>query len=132
MEYLPLVLCSVAAMVVGFLWYGPLFAKPWMKLAGITKEDIEKNKTKMGPIYATALVSNLVMAYILNQVLMYAGAGDLAAAVWTAVMVWLGFVATTMWVNYAFVLKPRQLYLIDSFHHLTVLVVMSVILTLWK
>ena len=41
-NWIGVILAAISAMVVGYVWYGPLFGKPWMKLVGITKEDIEK------------------------------------------------------------------------------------------
>ena len=36
----------VASIVFGFLWYGPLFGKPWMRLSGIVMPS-EKPSTGM-------------------------------------------------------------------------------------
>jgi hypothetical protein len=43
-NYLAILASGIIMMVLGYLWYGPLFGKPWMKLAGITKSDMEKSK----------------------------------------------------------------------------------------
>ena len=48
-NYLAVLVAGVAAVAVGFLWYGPLlFAKPWMKLMGHTKETMEGAKKRFG------------------------------------------------------------------------------------
>ncbi|MBI3341870.1 DUF1761 domain-containing protein, partial [Candidatus Curtissbacteria bacterium] len=33
-NYMAVVAAAVVNMVLGFLWYGPLFGKPWMKMMG--------------------------------------------------------------------------------------------------
>ena len=32
---------AVASMILGSLWYGPLFGKPWMAAMGFTKDAME-------------------------------------------------------------------------------------------
>lgn len=35
-NYLAILVAAVLSMVLGFLWYGPLFGKEWTKLMGVT------------------------------------------------------------------------------------------------
>jgi hypothetical protein len=37
-------------MVIGAVWYGPLFGKKWMEIIGVSTEDSEANK-KMQKAY---------------------------------------------------------------------------------
>lgn len=32
------ILAAASSLVIGFLWYGPLFGKAWMKESGMTEE----------------------------------------------------------------------------------------------
>jgi hypothetical protein len=41
-NWLALVAAALSTLVVGFLWYGPLFGKAWMKETGITEEQAQK------------------------------------------------------------------------------------------
>jgi|GEM_PF-3896784 len=41
---------GVAAVLIGFLWYGALFQKPWMRLMGFTFESMKA--MKMTPMAA--------------------------------------------------------------------------------
>ena len=51
-NYIAVVGAAVAAMVIGFLWYGPLFGKQWTKLMNFDKKKIDEAKRKgMGKIY---------------------------------------------------------------------------------
>jgi hypothetical protein len=44
-NYVAVLFAVVASMVVGFAWYSPvLFGKQWMKLMGLTKENMESAK----------------------------------------------------------------------------------------
>ncbi|MFN3694309.1 MAG: DUF1761 domain-containing protein, partial [Ignavibacterium sp.] len=42
-NYLAVLVCGIISMVIGSLWYGPLFSKLWMKQHGFTEEDLNKN-----------------------------------------------------------------------------------------
>lgn len=87
---------TVSSMVLGFLWYGPLFGKQWMKLSGMTAEQLSGAKARgMGKLYAVAAVGSLATSYVLAHALVFASAylnvtgvpAGLTAGFWN----WLGF-----------------------------------------
>ncbi|TSC86642.1 MAG: hypothetical protein G01um10147_854 [Microgenomates group bacterium Gr01-1014_7] len=121
-----MVISAVAAMVVGSLWYGPLFGKAWMKLVGISKDDV--NKKDIPKMYGTMFIGALIEAYILSLFIHYAGAFNLILGAKTGLWAWLGFVATTMIGNYMFAKRPMNLYFIDAGYALANLLVMGAIL----
>lgn len=41
-NWIALVVAALSTLVIGFLWYGPLFGKAWMKETGITEEQAQK------------------------------------------------------------------------------------------
>ena len=45
-NYLAVLLSAVSNMVVGFLWYGPLYGKEWRNLVGFNKSN-QKNQKEM-------------------------------------------------------------------------------------
>ena len=129
-NYVPVLLAAVAAMVVGSLWYGPLFGKMWMKLVGVNKEDV--NKSDMPKLYGIMFVGALVEGYVLSHFIHYAGAVGLVLGAKTGLWAWLGFVATTMIGNYMFAKRPLNLYFIDAGYALVNLVVMgAIIASMW-
>ena len=89
---------GVASMAVGFLWYSPvLFAKPWMKLMGLTEKNMKEAQKKMGMMYGLSFVASLVMAYVLFHVMAlsenYFHYSRLSTGLISAFWMWLGFVA---------------------------------------
>ena len=40
LNYLAIILATVVMMALGFLWYGPLFAKQWLAAIGRTEDQI--------------------------------------------------------------------------------------------
>lgn len=128
-NYWAVLVAGVVAMVVGAFWYSnAMFAKPWMKEIG--KKESELGGANSG--YVIAIVSNLVMAYVLAHFIQYAGATTIWQGVMTGAWAWLGFAAATSAMNYAFSGKSWKLFAIDSGMQLVVLVIMGAILATWR
>ena len=137
-NYLAILASAVAAMVLGFLWYGPLFGKIWSELMGwgvMTPEKMAEMQKKARPAYAISFVGALAMAYVLAHALIFASAylnssgvtAGLAAGFWN----WLGFIApvtvgVVLWDG-----KPWKLWFINAGYYLVQLLMMGTILALW-
>ena len=130
-NYLAVLLSAIASMVMGALWYGPLFGKPWMKMVGMTKDKMAKAKKGMNQSYGFMFVGSLIMAYVLAHFIWYAAPGSFTVmiAVKTAVWAWLGFIAPAAASKFLFSpdKKPVQLLVIDAGYYLATLIVMGVI-----
>ena len=51
LNWLAVLVAAASGFVIGGLWYGPLFQKPWMRLSGMTKERCQVvNFAAMGAI----------------------------------------------------------------------------------
>jgi hypothetical protein len=134
-NYLAVLLAGVVTMVVGFLWYGPmLFAKPWMKLMGHTKESIEKEKTNMGKTYGTSFVLALVTAYVLSHVMTlsqnFYNTSAVATGLTSAFWMWLGFIMPVQATDVLFGSKKFRLFLINTGYQLASVLAMGVVLGL--
>lgn len=131
-NYFAVLLCGVSAMVLGFLWYGPLFGKPWMKLMGKKATDLMMPKEEMPKTYGLMFVASLIMAYALAHFVWYAAPGSLTPfiAVKTALWSWVGMVFPYALSRYLFTPEKKSpgLLAIDSTYYLASLVVMSIIL----
>lgn len=125
-NYMAVLVAGVANMVLGAIWYGPLFCKQWMALSGMTKEKIEKAKPNMNTLYAAGFIVSLVMAYVLAWFVGVAESMD--AALMTGFWLWLGFIATVTAGNVLWKGEPRQLWMLDNGYRLLALLVMSAIL----
>ena len=132
-NYVAVLVASLASMVLGFVWFGPLFGKEWMKLSGQTDEKMKSAKNKgMEKLYALQLVGSLVMNYVLAHALVFASSymhvsgtsAGLSVGFWN----WLGFIAP---VSLGMVLwdgKPWKLYFLTNAYQLVNLLVAGVIL----
>ena len=67
LNFLAIIVAAVANLAIGFVWYGPVFGKQWMKLNNYTEEEMKG--INPGPLYAQSLVATLVMYAVLAHFL---------------------------------------------------------------
>jgi hypothetical protein len=134
-NYIAVVVAAAAHMVIGFLWFGPLFGKQWMALSGVSMDKINAAKPNMGKTYVLSALGALVMAWVLSYSLVFASAylhvtgvqAGLMAGFWN----WLGFIATVTLGTVLWDGKPWALWLLTNAYYLISLCVMGVILAAW-
>ncbi len=135
MNYVALLVAGVFNMVLGFLWYGPLFGKMWMKYNGFTKEDMEKAKKEQGMMmakYGMMFVASLVLAYFMSWLVGVGGAMDWVTGAMIGAMAWLGFTATVQFSGWLFSGKKTGAFLIDTGYYLVSFVVFGALLAAWR
>jgi hypothetical protein len=133
-NHLAIVIAAIVAWLVGAAWYGVL-ARPWVTAQGKTMEAFKAEQTaKKGAAahapFVLAFVALLVMAWCLAGVLGHLGVGQvtLRNGAISGAFLWLGFVLTTLSVNYAFGGRGIKLAAIDAGHWLLVLLVQGAII----
>ena len=132
-NYVAVLVAAIAAFVLGFLWHGPLFGKQWLKLSGITPEQMKEAQAQnMTPRMVAAFVAQIVMAFVLAQFVALWNATDIAATVQLAFWVWLGFIVTVLLNGVLWERRTVSLYLFNIVYHLASLFVMTLILALWQ
>lgn len=96
-NYGVVVACAVVAMIIGMVWYGPIFGKCWMKLNGVDPNDeAAKNKMKEGMwvTMATQMAATLFLVWVLYIYLVEAA--DEMTMMSNAIWIWAGFVVPTL------------------------------------
>lgn len=135
-NYFAVLLCAVSSMIIGSLWYGPIFGREWMKLVGFTPQSMEKAKKSMTQTYILMFISSLVMAWFLFHFIWYAAPGSytLFISIKVAVYAWIGFIATVSFTKYLFSpeKKSAKLLYIETGYHLVSLIAMGAIIFLLK
>lgn len=77
-NWIAVLVSAVFAMVLGFIWYSKaLFEKQWLKLSGITKEKMEKDKDKLPMIFGAQFVGAVIEVWVLSMFIDFAGVNDL-------------------------------------------------------
>jgi len=133
-NWLAVLVAGVANMMVGFLWYSPLlFAAPWMKLSGMTKEKIAKsNMTKTyGVSFLVGLVTAFVLAHVMGLSMNFFHYSGLSTGINTAFWMWLGFIMPVQLTSWLFDGRSFTLFLINTGYQLAALVAMGIVIGLW-
>lgn len=129
---LAVLVATLLSFLLGFLWYGFLFCKPWMTAMGLKSEDIESSGLSMkkavigstAASFATALGIALLMVLLKNS---------LASTIFaTAVLVWFAFSLGPMFKLIFWEDRPFTLFLIDGGYELVSILVVTTILFLWR
>lgn len=131
-SYLAVLISAIAGFVIGALWYSVLFGKVWMKLSGMDRKKIEKEKKKgMAKSYVAGFAALLVMAFVLAHFVDMAEATTVLGGAQAGFWSWLGFIAPVMLGSVIWEGKSLKLYIINVAHYLVVLLVMGSILAVW-
>ena len=126
-NYLAIAIGTVAAMILGWLWYGPIFGKPWKRLVG----DPKPRAAVVFPIAIVAtFATGYVIAYVTGVTSIALGNGYLVPALLTAFFLWLGFSAARSLISTLFQAKPIRLWLLNTGHDLAVALVIATIIGL--
>lgn len=130
-NYLAVLVCGILSMVVGAMWYGPVFGKAWMKEVGYTEEDLKKDFNP-GKTYGLAVVAHIFMALVLAYLISLTNASTVLEGVRISLSAWFGFIFLTMFINSLFARKTFRLVAIDSGYQLVNMILFGIILILWR
>ena len=123
---------AIINMVLGFLWYGPLFGKPWQKLSGLTDAKLNEMKKKgMSQVYFFSMIGALLMAFVLSMMVNLTGTLGMMDGVKLGFWIWLGFVAPTMLNSVLYEDRSWNLYWINSGYYLVALMIIGGVLASW-
>lgn len=92
---LAVLVSAIASMVIGSIWYGPLFGKMFMSAMGMDGWSPEKKasmKKSMALTYVWQFIASLVMFYVLAKITGDLGQMTVNGGLMVAFWVWLGFV----------------------------------------
>jgi hypothetical protein len=107
---------AIVAYAVGALWYSPaLFGKEWMRLKGISADDItEESKRGMWKLYVTQLVVTIVMFCVLGFIISATGAQSAGNGLFLAFLAWVGFSVMPATGDMLWNKAPFKLFLINQ------------------
>lgn len=134
-DYLGVILASVAAFAVGALWYGPLFGGRWRLLMNFAEGHMgahEGAATGQGmptiSAMANSFIVTLVLIWALNFLLESFSVMNVAGAIALSLLVSIGFIATTMANSVFYERRSWGLYFINVSHYIVALAVAALVL----
>lgn len=130
LNYAAIVVSAIVYWLLGGLWFGVFFTKPWMAMEGMTAGRMQQ----LNPVlpYIVAFVAGLVLAYVLASVCLWRQVDTASKGASLGVLFWIGFVATTALASYQFEGRPFHLFLINYGYCLVGMVIVGAILGAWK
>ncbi len=119
----------VSRMALGAAWYSPvLFLKPWMRMTGITAEQMHQG---MGKKIAFDVIGSILMAFAMLHAIRYAEVTSVAWGMAVGFLNWLGFVAVVTISSVTYEKRPAGLFWLHNGYNLISLMVMGAIIADW-
>ncbi|MBM3508302.1 MAG: DUF1761 domain-containing protein [Alphaproteobacteria bacterium] len=129
-NYAAVLVATVAAMIIGFIWYMPALAgKTWMAAIGKTEAEIRAGAKPS--IYIAAFVLALLQMTVLAAVLGWAGASGIQDGIVTEVLVWI-LVFAAIALNILFEGRATALYWVYGGNSLVTFVIAGAVIGWWR
>ena len=134
-NWLAVVACVVASMIIGSIWFSPkVFYPAWWKAIGKSESDVPGTQN-MGMLWGLTVLASFVQAVFMSVMVhamgsMTAGGATLGSGAMAGFLLWLGFVAPSSLTNKLFA-GQLQAWLYEVGNHLVTFVVMGAIVGAW-
>ena len=137
-NWLAVLFCVLASMVIGAVWFGPkTFFPIWWKAVGKAGEpsmgggeNTPGSSLGMGAVWGgvvfAAFVESVFMSMMVHAMGSISGGVTLASGALTGFLIWLGFVASSSLTNKLFA-DRLQAWVLEQGNHLITFVVMGAI-----
>jgi len=134
-NYITILLCAVFAMVLGAIWYGPLFGKKWMEIVGATNMDMEARKEMQKDVWKLYAINFLLVLFQVYVLAHFIKGWTEVSGIENALWIWGAFImptiaATSMWNNDSAKVSWSR-FLIQSGYQLILFVAFGYILGVW-
>jgi hypothetical protein len=130
-NYLAILVAAIANFLMQAAWY-TLFMQTWLNGIGHSMAWLESQGINPAIEYGTALVCAALMATAISCVTQLTGPQTALRGIRAGVLLWLGFVFTTMATGYIFEVRPISSFAVDAGFWLLGMSVMGAIVGGWK
>lgn len=127
LNWLFIALGGLFNMILGSLWYGPLFGKLWLRLRGKRAEEIQGGPVWM---YLVILVASMVSALVLNVAVVGWGLTVWWQGALFGAILWVGIGAIGMMTTAFFEETRPGLWLLYSAYQIIIYAVEGAVFTL--
>lgn len=129
---LAVLVAGIVPMIIGALWYGPVFGKRWMTLMETTPEEIQEGFNPLrtyGASFALALVTAFVLAQLIAEVA--PSGGSAMVGVHVALMALIAFVLPVAQQSVSFEKRKPGLAWLNVGYNGVALLGQAVVIALW-
>ena len=114
MNWLAVVVATLAFFAVGAIWYTALFGKIWQREVGLSDEQLSGGRNMM-LIMGTCFVLEFIVCLTVGHMFDFLAPSD-RAKMMIAVGLALGVMAPAIGINYLYQRKSLKLFLVDAGH----------------
>jgi hypothetical protein len=129
-NYLAVFVSAVVTFVLGAIWYIG-FSEPWMKLAGLTEEQIVASGGGASA-YIISFITYLIGAYAMAILFKSMNISTLKTGAMTGALIGAALIGGNIFTNNAYELKPTGLSILNAGFSAISCAVMGAILGAWK
>lgn len=138
---LAVLVAGIVPMIIGALWYGPLFGKRWLAMMEMTAEEVQEG---FNPVrtYGVSLLLSLLTAYILAQLIaqvapvdvssMEGAGGSAMVGVHVGLMALLAFVAPVAHQSVTFEKRKAGLEWLNVGYNGVALIGQALVIAIWR
>lgn len=130
-DYLAVLMATVAAYAIGALWYSVLFGKSWQSLMGFTEETMRSMKMTPTKAMIGGFFSTLVLVYVLAALMELLPIITAGEAAWFGFLTAFGFIAMTQMNSIWYENRPWKLFFINASHYLIAVTAAALVLFYW-
>ena len=129
-NWVAVLVAAVVNMIVGSLWYGPIFGRAWKHMMGFTDDMMKSMRLSAMQAMVGGFITALIMAYVLAYFVAIYGAVDMQGAFELAFWIWLGFMATVTAGSFLWENRPFKLFVLNAAEQLVALVLMAMVMVM--
>jgi Protein of unknown function (DUF1761) len=130
-NYAAVIVAGIAYWLVQAGWY-TAFRDPYIAALGLTPDQAAEAAKNISAVpYITALLANMVVAYVIGIVSLRTGEPTVAHGMRVALVMWMGFVVTNFATMYSFEQRPFALLAINSGSTLVGMLLSGAIVGAW-
>ena len=131
-NWLAILVASIAYFILGAIWYSALFGKKWASLVKLdmNNPDLKKGMAKM--MISTFLLIFLVCFGQALLIHMINFDQDVLYGIKLGLLTGISFASAAVSINYVYEHRPTGLYLINNGYHVAGHIIAAMILVTWR
>lgn len=131
-NYLAVAAAAMLAFGFGSLWYGVVFAKPWMAAQGFTREELEADSGGMGKTFGLTFLVYVFLALVMAMLVDITNPATVNQGLWLGLMAWFGFMVPVNLTGVLYARKGMSLFVIDAVYQLLIALMVAAVVTAWR